>query len=503
MEYAQAAPTASLASCLFCAWQIRAGCRSRSPARRAPERLRQSKVNAQNREPQSCTGRSESWLRASRSAGGRSRRIVPRASSATRYRRQADPARFGQKASHAGTPCLIRERSPCPGVGDDLDAAVRGRYQQQNAGAGRGKLQPSSKNWSRADAGSKSPHASWDHRRCSRARARVEAQRQQRELQRVERTRRQGRPDQEQGNGTPPGPRAPARAARSSPCGAAAIATTISAVVPRSAFRTAASSRLSSSSVNQGRITSSLRRHRRRSCRRRQRNRPHHCPTRPRCHHRSPRNDDHGRIAEAAGRNAGGKGRWRHAGPATGAEHQKGDEAENGRSCTGHSRGLAAAAARPSPTVPPLPRGGAAQACRAPSLDPALQVAGPKARQNQRLDNGAGGGVGQHALEPVAGLDPHLALVRRHQEQGAVVLLRPAEVPVTKQPVRELLDAEALQRGTVATTTWSPSPARAPRGRSRDAFPPPAPGVGLVYHPAGERWERGLGRPRGRGNNIA
>ena len=50
------------------------------------------------------------------------------------------------------------------------------------------------------------------------------------------------------------------------------------------------------------------------------------------------------------------------------------------------------------------------------------------------------------AFHPVADLDADLALVRRDEQQNAVVALGLAELPGTEQPVGERLDVGVLQR---------------------------------------------------------
>ena len=54
--------------------------------------------------------------------------------------------------------------------------------------------------------------------------------------------------------------------------------------------------------------------------------------------------------------------------------------------------------------------------------------------------------VGQRAFEAVADLDPHATLVRRHQQQDAVVLVRLAQLPGAEQLVGVGLDLLPFQR---------------------------------------------------------
>ena len=54
--------------------------------------------------------------------------------------------------------------------------------------------------------------------------------------------------------------------------------------------------------------------------------------------------------------------------------------------------------------------------------------------------------VGQRALEPIADLDPHLALLRRDDQQRAVVLALLADAPGAAELVAVVGDVVALQR---------------------------------------------------------
>jgi hypothetical protein len=67
----------------------------------------------------------------------------------------------------------------------------------------------------------------------------------------------------------------------------------------------------------------------------------------------------------------------------------------------------------------------------------------PEARRHGGCDDHLCERVGQRPFEPVAHLDAHLALARRDQQQGAVVLLPLAQLPVAKEPVSVILDGEA------------------------------------------------------------
>src|SRR6185436_19500592 len=56
-------------------------------------------------------------------------------------------------------------------------------------------------------------------------------------------------------------------------------------------------------------------------------------------------------------------------------------------------------------------------------------------------------GVGDAALEAIADLPPHLAIVDEHEEHETVLVLRLADGPLTSASDREVLDRAALQRG--------------------------------------------------------
>ena len=80
------------------------------------------------------------------------------------------------------------------------------------------------------------------------------------------------------------------------------------------------------------------------------------------------------------------------------------------------------------------------------ALDAAGKIAGLEARHDGARDDDRRQRVGQRAFEAVADLDAHLVLVRRDQQQHAVVLLRLAELPDAEQLVGIGLDVAALQR---------------------------------------------------------
>ena len=54
--------------------------------------------------------------------------------------------------------------------------------------------------------------------------------------------------------------------------------------------------------------------------------------------------------------------------------------------------------------------------------------------------------VGHHRLEPAADLDPDLALVRRHDEQDAVVFVFLADPPFARETDAVILDLVAVER---------------------------------------------------------
>ena len=83
-------------------------------------------------------------------------------------------------------------------------------------------------------------------------------------------------------------------------------------------------------------------------------------------------------------------------------------------------------------------------------VDAARHAAGEvvrlEARRDRVLDDVFGDRVGQRAFQPVADLDADLALVRRMQQQHAVVLAALAELPAAEQSVGVVLDRIAVQR---------------------------------------------------------
>ena len=79
--------------------------------------------------------------------------------------------------------------------------------------------------------------------------------------------------------------------------------------------------------------------------------------------------------------------------------------------------------------------------------DAAVEVAGLESRRNRIGNDDAGDRVGQRALETVADLDAHPTLLRRDQEENAVVLGRFAQFPGAEELVGVGLDLLAAERG--------------------------------------------------------
>ena len=91
------------------------------------------------------------------------------------------------------------------------------------------------------------------------------------------------------------------------------------------------------------------------------------------------------------------------------------------------------------------------------ALDAAGEIAGAKARQDGVVDDQARHRVGQRALEPVADLDPHLALVGRDDQQRAVVLALLADAPVRGRADSRSRRCHSLAANAGSTTTsWVP-----------------------------------------------
>ncbi len=144
-----------------------------------------------------------------------------------------------------------------------------------------------------------------------------------------------------------------------------------------------------------------------------------------------------------------------------------------------------------------------------PARDPAGKIVGAEPRQDRIVDDETRHQVGQRAFEAVADLDADLALVRRHDQQHAVVLVLLSDLPVAAELIAVILDRGALQRfqrdhhhlvGRLGFKVGELLRQCRPGGRIED--------IGLVDHPAGqgregERCQHGECRQRskhGRGD---
>ncbi len=79
-------------------------------------------------------------------------------------------------------------------------------------------------------------------------------------------------------------------------------------------------------------------------------------------------------------------------------------------------------------------------------VDAAVIIAALEGRGDVLLDDAIGRRVGQRALEPVADLDAHLAIIERDDQQDAVVHLLAAELPLLDDADRILVDLLGLRR---------------------------------------------------------
>ena len=103
-------------------------------------------------------------------------------------------------------------------------------------------------------------------------------------------------------------------------------------------------------------------------------------------------------------------------------------------------------------------------------VDAAVIIAAPERRHDVLLDDAVGGRVGQRALEAVADLDAHLAIVERDEQQGAVVDALAAELPLLRDPDRVLLDRpRAASSARPARRPGCPWTARTPRSFASSA----------------------------------
>ncbi len=78
--------------------------------------------------------------------------------------------------------------------------------------------------------------------------------------------------------------------------------------------------------------------------------------------------------------------------------------------------------------------------------DAALIVVDAKTRQDLALDDDAGDGVGERALEAIADFDANLALVRRDDQHDAVVAALLADAPMAAELVAVFLNRPSAQR---------------------------------------------------------
>ena len=89
------------------------------------------------------------------------------------------------------------------------------------------------------------------------------------------------------------------------------------------------------------------------------------------------------------------------------------------------------------------------------ALDAAVEVVVLELRRHLVADDAARHGVGQRAFEPVADLDAHLAVLRRDDDEHAVVLALLAELPLVEDARRRIPRSLSLPIvGTVSTTIW-------------------------------------------------
>src|SRR5713226_4709251 len=81
-----------------------------------------------------------------------------------------------------------------------------------------------------------------------------------------------------------------------------------------------------------------------------------------------------------------------------------------------------------------------------PASDSAGEIVHPKTREDGILYDEPRDRVGERAFETIADLDAHLALVRRHDQQGAGVLVLLSDLPVPPELIAVVLDRGVLQR---------------------------------------------------------
>ena len=79
--------------------------------------------------------------------------------------------------------------------------------------------------------------------------------------------------------------------------------------------------------------------------------------------------------------------------------------------------------------------------------DAAVEIAGFEARRDGVDDDDFRRRVSQRSFEPIADFDADLVLLRRHQEEHAIVLLLLAELPSAEKLIRVRFDLQAFERG--------------------------------------------------------
>src|SRR6185312_12953783 len=79
-------------------------------------------------------------------------------------------------------------------------------------------------------------------------------------------------------------------------------------------------------------------------------------------------------------------------------------------------------------------------------LDAAAEIAAPKFRQDRVFDNERRHSIGHHRLEPAADFDTDFAVVRRDDEQDAVILALLSDAPLAGEADAVILDRVAVER---------------------------------------------------------
>jgi hypothetical protein len=117
-----------------------------------------------------------------------------------------------------------------------------------------------------------------------------------------------------------------------------------------------------------------------------------------------------------------------------------------------------------------------------------------EAGRDRAEDDLRGLGVGQHSFEPVPHLEPQLSILHEHDEEHAVVELLLTEAPLLEEPVRDVLEALAVERrehrdrhlrsgGSLAVGQEGLDPIALGRGQQ----------TGIVVQPGGRRWRQNEG----------